>query len=203
MITHSENDQVDLELYNKTQSGDKVSFKVLFDKYYSQLTQTAYLFVKDSDIAEEIVQEFFIKLWIKRNEININSSVKSYLLQSIRFLSINYIRDHKRIAIENFGLELINDSIDNQFEDFDYDIIKNKLAAAIDSLPEKCKIIFLLSRKESLTYKQIAEKLDISQKTVENQIGIALKKLREKLQPLLKNLIYSLIFLIKDFFQNY
>lgn len=198
-----EKDQVDLELYNKTQSGDKVSFKVLFDKYYSQLTQTAYLFVKDSDIAEEIVQEFFIKLWIKKNEININSSVKSYLFQSIRFRSINYIRDHKRIASENFELELINDSIENQFEDFDYDIIKNKLVAAIDSLPEKCKIIFLLSREESLTYKQIAEKLDISQKTVENQIGIALKKLREKLQPLLKNLIYSLIFLIKDFFQNY
>lgn len=200
MITHLEKDQVDLELYNKTQSGDKVSFKVLFDKYYSQLTQTAYLFVKDSDIAEEIVQEFFIKLWIKKNEININSSVKSYLFQSIRFRSINYIRDHKRIASENFELELINDSIENQFEDFDYDIIKNKLVAAIDSLPEKCKIIFLLSREESLTYKQIAEKLDISQKTVENQIGIALKKLREKLQPLLKNLIYSLIFLIKDFF---
>ncbi len=195
-----EKDQVDLELYNKTQSGDKVSFKVLFDKYYSQLTQTAYLFVKDSDIAEEIVQEFFIKLWIKKNEININSSVKSYLFQSIRFRSINYIRDHKRIASENFELELINDSIENQFEDFDYDIIKNKLVAAIDSLPEKCKIIFLLSREESLTYKQIAEKLDISQKTVENQIGIALKKLREKLQPILQNLVYSLIFLLKEFF---
>jgi RNA polymerase sigma-70 factor (ECF subfamily) len=195
-----EKDQVDLELYNKTQSGDKVSFKVLFDKYYSQLTQTAYLFVKDSDIAEEIVQEFFIKLWIKKNEININSSVKSYLFQSIRFRSLNYLRDNKKLSVENLEIEQINGLTDNQIEDFDYDIIKNKLVAAIDSLPEKCKIIFLLSREESLTYKQIAEKLDISQKTVENQIGIALKKLREKLQPILQNLVYSLIFLLKEFF---
>jgi RNA polymerase sigma-70 factor (ECF subfamily) len=203
LITKLEKKNSDFELIDKINAGDKLAFKILFDKYYSQMTKTAYLFVKDSDTAEEIVQEFFIKLWIKKNEININSSVKSYLFQSIRFRSINYNRDHKRIASENFELELINDSIENQFEDFDYDIIKNKLVAGIDSLPEKCKIIFLLSREESLTYKQIAEKLDISQKTVENQIGIALKKLREKLQPLLKNLIYSLIFLIKDFFQNY
>lgn len=200
LSSSSKNNFNDFELLENIKAGDKNSFKVLFDNYYSQLARTSFLFVKDTDTAEEIVQEFFIKFWIKRNDINIHSSVKSYLFQSIRFRSLNYLRDNKNVSIENLEIKQINELADNHSEEFDYDIIKKKLAAAIETLPEKCRDIFLLSRKENLTYKQIAEKLDISQKTVENQIGIALKKLREKLQPILQNLIYSFIFPLQEFF---
>jgi RNA polymerase sigma-70 factor (ECF subfamily) len=193
------NRKTDFELIKKIQSGNKPSFKVLFDKYYTQMTKTAYLIVKDSDTAEEIVQEFFVKFWIKRQEININSSVKSYLFQSIRFRSLNYYRDNKRNNIESLEIIELKGSIGNQIDDYDYDIVMKKLSTAIDTLPEKCRIIFLMSRKENLTYKQIAEKLELSQKTVENQMGIALKKLREKLKPMLQYLVCLLVILLKIF----
>jgi RNA polymerase sigma-70 factor (ECF subfamily) len=199
LIMDEVNNKTDFELIKKIQSGNKPSFKVLFDKYYTQMTKTAYLIVKDKDIAEEIVQEFFIKFWIKRQEININSSVKSYLFQSIRFRSLNYYRDNKRNNIESLEIIEINGSINNQIDDYDYDIVMKKLSTAIDTLPEKCKRIFLMSRKENLTYKQIAKKLELSQKTVENQMGIALKKLREKLKPMLQYLVCLLAILLKIF----
>ena len=131
-------------------------------------------------IIEEIVQEVFIKLWDGRDSLQIES-VKTYLYTSARNRMLNYLRDEKR---RNTLLEQwVQHEMDNRrgVECFDIEDFGRRVQNAVDTLPEKCKIIFNLSKKEMLTYKQIAERLEISVKTVESQMGIALRKIREQL----------------------
>lgn len=184
--------------------GDKSSYQIIFERYYAPLVRYAVLYVKDKDNAEEVVQDYFYQLWIKKENLNISSSLKSYLYTSIRNCSLNYIRgnkDHLDIQEELNQFELVSEA--HEHSEIDLDIIKRQVKSAVDSLPEKCKVIFKLSRYEELTYKQISEKLKLSPKTVENQMGIALRKMREKLNPLLKSMmgiIYFANFLFEKYF---
>lgn len=194
--------KTDFELLDEIKSDDKSSFKILFEKYYSQLSRFANLYLKNLDIAEDIVQEFFVQFWIKRNEISINTSVKSYLYQSIRNRALNYNRDKKESLSINSDLEKVENLLVTEIkENLDFSIMKNAFNSAVESLPEKCKVIFKMSREEGLTYKQISEKLNLSQKTVESQMRIALMKMREKLKPMLESLIsIIIIFFQKNIF---
>lgn len=141
-------------------------------------------------MAEEVVQEVFISLWERRKEIVITHSVKSYLVSSVRNRSINYLKlqlpkDRRKEDLDDFHIALTASSDTSGLEYNElYDIIQE----AINQLPEKCKAIFILSREEGLTYKEIADELSLSLKTVENQMGIALKKLRAALKPYLDHL---------------
>ena len=186
----------DIDIIGRIKSGDRSALKVLFDKYYASLTRFGFLYVKDKDIAEEIVQEFFVHFWIKRESLSINNSIKSYLYRSVRNKCLNYNRDTKKnLSIES-ELELIDTlGFSENVYEVDYDELKEMIEDSIESLPQKCKDIFKLSRMQQLTYKQISDKLNISQKTVENQIGIALKKLRKKLEPILSGLISIAIYI--------
>ncbi|MGD8780043.1 MAG: RNA polymerase sigma-70 factor [Ignavibacteria bacterium] len=187
---------IDLKLLEKTKAGDKTSYKVLFEKYYPALVRFVYLYVKDEDIAEELVQEFFVQFWIKREQIKINTSVKSYFYKALRNRALNYKRDEKDDLSINSDLHLIDDVQSKQYNDqLDLQLLEAQVKSAVDSLPEKCKKIFRLSRENNLTYKEIAERMNISQKTVEAQVGIALKKLREKLQPIINSLISLIVIL--------
>ncbi|MCG8412176.1 MAG: RNA polymerase sigma-70 factor [Bacteroidales bacterium] len=179
-------------LFNRIKAGNIKAYQELFNKYYDILCRYAYLYVPKEDIAKEIVQEFFIKVWEKRSSINIKTSVKAYLFNSVRNASLNYIRTNKRvefIQINNIEHEITNEISD--IEKLDKEYISEQIAKAINSLPPKCKKIFLLSKESKLTYNEIAKELNISKKTVENQMGIAFKKLKEKLSPLLFLFIYS------------
>lgn len=181
------------QLLQKIKSGDKFAYKLLFEKYYSQLTRFALLYVKDRDISEEIIQELFVQFWIKKETINISTSIKSYLHRAVRNRALNYLRDKKNHLSIDVGLQDIINIGNEDVYDIDYIELKKFITLAIESLPEKCKNIYKMSRFEEMSYKQIAESLNISAKTVENQIGIALRKLREKLQPVIKSLIAILI----------
>lgn len=137
-----------------------------------------------------MVQEVFISLWERRNEIVITHSIKSYLVSSVRNRSINYLKlqlpkDRRKEDLDDFHIALTasSDAPGLEYNEL-YDIIQE----AISQLPEKCKAIFILSREEGLTYKEIANELSLSLKTVENQMGIALKKLRAALKPYLDHL---------------
>ena len=127
-------------------------------------------------ISEEIVQDAFIYIWEKRENIQIKTSLKSYLFTTVRNKSINYIKNElpKQQLSENLSAAslFIND---DEHEDQE---LKIKVQKAIDQLPMKCKQIFILSRYSGYTYKEISEELEISVKTVENQMGIAFQKLR-------------------------
>ncbi len=156
-------------------------FETLFKEKFKPLTAFAYKYVKDIDLAKEIVHEAFTKLWEGRTTIDKNKNIKSYLYTIVANLSRNYIRDNKKfVSTEQiFEWDLTPENFRNYAEISE---LSQAIIAAIDRLPKKMRQIFIMSRYDGLTHKQIAEKLNISPKTVENQIGKALKKLRKDLK---------------------
>jgi RNA polymerase sigma-70 factor, ECF subfamily len=185
------------EIMERIKSGDEPAFHELFEKTYPDLCRFSCLYVKDRDIAENIVQDFFVNFWIKRDTLAINTSISSYLFSSVKNRSLNHIRDTKKILKLDENIDLVDSTVSYpDFQDeIDMNNLNNALKEAIESLPPKCRTIFKMSRFEELTYKEIANKLDISAKTVENQIGIALKKLHEVLKkyPGLLIIVFSII----------
>ncbi len=168
--------------------GDKSSFKKLFTELYDPLVRFVTLYVGCSVTAEELVQDFFVGLWEKRMSLNIKSSLRSYIFTSVRNRALNYKRDNKPNQYTDDILDNIEDEIwadVSEFENEKIDELKEKVRGAIDDLPDKCREIFLLGKENGLTYSEISEELSISKKTVENQMGIALKKLKENLSPIL------------------
>lgn len=157
---------------------DEKSFRYYYDLYFNDLCKSLNCFTKDLDIIEDTVQNVFVNLWENRSTIDI-SHIKTYLFTSVRNRMLNYIRDNKNIivplddtVVEYFSTD--SDEINFTFDEELYLVTQE----AIDTLPEKCKELFILSKHGNYTYKQIAENKNISVKTVENQIGIALKKIR-------------------------
>ena len=171
-------------LLSQLAKGDHGSYQKLFYKYYADLCRFCLRYVRSAEVSEEIVQDVFIYLWEKREVINISISFKSYLYTAVRNKSINYLKlqlpkDQVKEDIDNYEIA----GTSNVESQMTYAELEIKVAEAIDQLPKKCKEIFNLSRDSGHTYKEIAEKLDISVKTVENQMVIALRKLREHLSP--------------------
>lgn len=151
-------------------------------------------YVRDEQIAEEIVQEVFINIWERRESLTITTSIKSYLFTAIRNRSFNYLKlqlpkEQKKVDLDGVGFM----EEDSREQEMIMDELKEYVHSAIESLPNKCRIIFNLSRNAGMTYKEIAEELDISVKTVENQIGLALKKLRENLNPIWDKIMLLLL----------
>lgn len=154
------------------------SFRKLFDLYYEPLCRSLNYYTRDAHAIEEIVQEVFVTLWESRDQLHIQH-IKTYLFSAARYRALNYLRDRQRQATL---LEAWTEDAWQQKQGQDilnYDELIPQLQKAIDSLPERCRQIFELSRKEQLTYRQIVGQLTISVKTVEAQMSIALRKIRE------------------------
>jgi RNA polymerase sigma-70 factor (ECF subfamily) len=172
----------DHELFLQIRQGNKKSFETLFKAYYAILCAFSRKYVKDPDDCEEIVQGFFLKLWDKREELEINLSVKNYLFSSIRNRCLNHIK-HEKIKQE-YSAEILGNplaGIDHTNFIMEVDLV-DKIEQSIAALPDRRREIFTLSREQGLKYREIAEKLGISIKTVETQMGQALKDLRENLK---------------------
>jgi RNA polymerase sigma-70 factor (ECF subfamily) len=174
--------ETDTDLFGKIKSGDVASFEQLFKKFYPELCFYATRLVKNSDVAEEIVQDFFVKLWEKKHTLDINTSLKNYLYRSVKNLCLNFV-EHNKVK-NKFKKYTLSNSLHSEQTEFDFLEIDlyEKLEDAIYSLPEKRQKIFRLNREEGLKYREIAEKLNLSIKTVETQMGLAFKYLREKLK---------------------
>lgn len=170
------------QLFVLVKQGQKMAFEQLFKTYYAPLCLFAHNYLKDKDNCEEVVQSFFLKLWEKRSAIDINTSVKSYLFSSVRNACLNHIKHQKIIQIHQ--TEMLNTSSEADFSpEYFMEIgLAEKIEAYINELPPKRKEIFMLSREQGLKYREIADQLGISVKTVEAQMGQALKDLREKLR---------------------
>ncbi len=167
-----------LELFN---SNFNNTVENLFNNHYTELCRKAYRIVNNKDLSEDLVQDVFFKLWEKRNQIVINTSLKAYLNRMVFNESISFLRKNKDLLEFSDEIEQkeINEVSAGSLEQKELQVILN---SAINTLSPRCKTIFLLSRIEELTYKQIAEQLEISVKTVENQMGKALKTLRKILK---------------------
>jgi len=176
----------DLQSFESIKNGDLSAFETFFRKHYSEVVRYSHRFVRDTLIAEEIAQEVFTYIWEKRTTINIQSSLASYLFQAAKNRSINYLKLELPKIQSQTDISEIDIGSTSESEEEKSALIEKLVKKAIDSLPTKCKEIFVLSRSEGLTYDEIAEELDLSKKTVENQMGIALKKLRERLKPVIE-----------------
>ena len=155
-------------------------------------------YVKDLEIAEEITQEVFLGLWEKRATIDLSKSVRSYVTTSVKNKSLNYLRDTRKFNREILAIEGLIDEVEIIHSDRMIEAeLKNRIRESLDELPEKCREIFILSRHENLKYQEIAERQQISVKTVETQMSKALQHFRIRLADYLPVLILWVIALWK------
>lgn len=181
----------DLELIEAIKGDDEKAYRALFDRYYKYLLVTAYAYVKDENTIRDLTQDVFFEIWKKRNSLNINN-VKAYLRRSVINKALNYIK------AQRMDFEDSNDSFDapdnsNVQEQLEADQLQSVINDAIEKLPERCRVIFALRRFEELSLKEIAAKLDISPKTVENQLTKAMKILRKAVEPYVSKGLFSFI----------
>jgi len=181
---------VEKEFLDSIKQGNVKSFELLFKNWYSKLCIFAMRYTRQKETAEDIVKDFFIRMWINREKLQIRSSLSGYLFRSIHNSCINYLEREKNHS-KTKSLEEINWLSLKISEPFSDDCVHgelftkeldNQISCEIEKLPEACREIFKLSRFDGLSHKAIASKLKISENTVKVQIYRALKKLRTVLQ---------------------
>lgn len=174
----------DAELARRMRLGDEQALEVIFRTYYPGLVGFARRYVKMTEIAEELVQDLFLKMWSRRGSLGEIDSVKTYLFRAARNTALNHLRRRK---LEHEWLEKEGTTITEERSlEGDEAVTESEVAAAVraavDRLPPRCREVFMLSRDGGLTYGEIAKSLGISIKTVETQMGRALRALRESLK---------------------
>ena len=170
---------------------DQEDFERLFKTYFTALMSFSRKILGDEDDAREVVHQVFINLWERRNSIDLSTSMKSYLFTAVNNRSLNMIRDRKKFSSEEVPEQAGAFDVSAELESME---LAEKIRAVINTLPERCRVIFELNRFDGLTYGEIAKQLDISVKTVENQMTKALKILREQLAKYLILLLWVFLY---------
>jgi RNA polymerase sigma-70 factor (family 1) len=172
----------DSEIIGRIRRGDIRQFETLFRSSYVSLVKYAGTLIKDQDTAEEIVQDLFVRLWQDKEKLNIESSLNGYLFRSVHNRCLHHI-EHRKV-VERHANEMAYESELNTEDPsgaLQYKELQAKIAAILERLPERCGKIFCMNRFEGLKYSEIAEKLSVSVKTVEANMGKALKEFRKAL----------------------
>ena len=182
----------DRELLAGIKSGNASCFEEVFRKYYQPLCLFALKYLKDPDEAEEIVQELFVRIWQKNQASDINTSLKSYLYQAVRNTCLNTLK-HNAVKLEYQKNATGPSPQENAGDSLVALELEIRIREALDQLPPERKKIFLMSRQEGLKYREIAGKLNISVKTVENQMSKALKFLKAELIDFLSIIILMIV----------
>ncbi len=181
-------------------AGNQQVFKEIFDKYYEPLTKYCYLRMNSSEEAEELVQDIFVKLWQKRDSLTINTSLRAYLYRIALNRIINY-QDHLRVRREHeTHVKLNSPESQNPGDALQAAEIQFLVQEVISIMPEKRRIVYELSRRDGLKYAEIAEKLNVSVKTVEAHLSKALEQLRQQLKDYLPVLTAISAMITKHFF---
>ena len=173
----------DSESIERILKGDVEQFESLFRSSYVSLVRYAKTLIKDHDTAEEIVQDLFFRFWQDKEKIKIESSLTGYLFRSVHNKCLHYI-DHNKV-VERHAVEAMyikSDSPENPSDILHYKELQARIARILERLPERCGKIFYMNRYEGMTYNEIATKLSISVKTVESNMGRALKEFRKELK---------------------
>lgn len=165
---------------------------MVFRDYYQPLVQYGNTFLKDADETEDVVQQVFVSVWEKRSQLEIHTSIRAFLYKAVHNACLNRIK-HYKIRAVHAGEWKATQTDAVAPDQLEADELQEKISAAIALLPEQCARIFKLSRFEHLKYQEIADQLGLSVKTVENQMGKALKVIRESLKDYLP--LFILFFL--------
>jgi len=186
--------QSDTATLHLLQQGDEKVFETVFKQHFSSLHAYAFTLLKDTVAAEEVVQSLFLRLWEKKGTIDIRTSLKSYLYRATYNDCMNMLKHWKVRQKHQEHVFHFNDFTQEQTANrLHENELKKELQKALNKLPEKCRTVFQMSRFEELKYQEIADRLEISIKTVENQMGKALRILRLALADYLPLLVYCLI----------
>lgn len=163
-------------------TGSETALRRIFDTYYKYLLAETHRILPDEDTCKDLVQEVFVELWRKRSELDVRLSLRAYLRRAVTNRTFNHLKSQKRYQFgqtdETLADAVLPDEAERHHAQND---LETALHAAIQTLPEKCRLVFSLSRFEELSHREIAERLGISTKTIENQITKALRTLRETL----------------------
>lgn len=165
------------------QNDDYVAFQTLFQINYNPLRNFCKKLVQINEVAEELVSEVFLKIWCNRKRIVISSSAKSYLYASVRNMSFDHLRKEKKslwVDIEEASTMSCDNFDPHKHSEFEE--LQLKVEGAVARLPRQCRLVFQLSRDHGMKYHEIAETLQLSVKTIETQMGRALKSLRQTLK---------------------
>ena len=176
----------DLIIIEGLEQNDKVVFDYVFNYYYSSLCAFSMQYIDNRNSVEDLVQDFFIYLWVESPRLKIKSSLKSYLFTAIKNRCLDYQRHHKIIEKYRTYLLFSSDKEDDSTEQFFAESeLRQAIQTSLTKLPPRCREIFKLSRLNGLSNQEIAEKLDLSKRTVELQISNSLKILRKELAEFL------------------
>ena len=173
---------------------DEAAFERVFKTHYKNLHAYAFTMLKDDDEAEEMVQQVFFKLWERSENLSFSGPIAAYLYRAVHNESLNFLKHQKVKAGHQLHVAYsMKDKTEHGQGKIMRKELENKFREALNELPEQCRTVFQLSRFEDMKYKEIADKLDISVKTVENHMGKALKLLRTKLVDFLPLLLILLL----------
>ncbi len=185
----------DLQLIKQLGRRDEAAFEQVFKTHFKFLHTYALSILKEEATAEEMVQQVFFKLWEKAEQLSISDSLRGYLYRAVHNECLNYLKHQKVKSLHQHYLTWrLKDNTDSASKNLAGKELEERLQQAVNELPGQCRLIFQLSRFEELRYQEIADHLKLSVKTVENQMGKALKLLRQKLSPFLP----ALLVLIND-----
>jgi RNA polymerase sigma-70 factor (ECF subfamily) len=188
----------DSELLGLLQNGDKEAFAVLYEKYWQPVLVYVMRAVRVQSDAEDIVQELFISLWKRRETLDIKAAFSTYLYNSARYMSIRYIE--KNITRTHYLASLASEEEGGHSVPADQKVLLEEINAKIETamaqMPERMQMVFRLSREQHLSYREIAQRLEISEETVRKQIYKALKYLRAQLADMPFMVLYALSFLL-------
>lgn len=183
-------------ILNLLATDDPVACKWLYTEHYKAMYSYIRDFVPDDDVAKDIIQELFAAIWIKRHSLNLIKPLRSYLYSAAHNKAINYLRDKTRRTVimgeilNRTGSEKVTPPVDTYIEAKE---LENQIRIAIKRLPIHARRTFLMSRKQGMTYKEIADHLHVTEKAVEKNMSKALRLLREYLSVYLKMLILVFI----------
>ncbi len=171
--------------------GNRKAFECIYRRYWPRLFDAAFRRLQSKEAAEEIVQDLFTYLWFKREAITLDYSFATYINVALKYRVFNYIRNEvsrqKNIQLAQQALPVYENAVSDRIA---YDELSVLIEKEINKLPEKCRLVFTLSRNDNFSFKEIAKELNISISTVEKHIGKALKILRTNLKDHIALLIY-------------
>jgi RNA polymerase sigma-70 factor (family 1) len=175
-------------------AGDLKTFEMVFRDYYKPLVQYGNTLLKDPDETEDVVQQVFVSVWEKRTQLDIHTSIRALLYKAVHNACLNRIKHYKVRAVHAEEWKATQFAgTDDASELLQADELNGRIQQAVETMPEQCARIFKMSRFEQLKYQEIADELGLSIKTVENQMGKALKIVREALKDYLPLFILLLI----------